>query len=386
MNTHASHLAIEDRRFAAEERIVREELARAGVEVGGSAPWDLHVHDRRAYPELLRGSLGFGEAYMDGLWSAPALDELLLRVFRAELRRDPVSPSTALRGLLARLTNFQSRARAFQVAEAHYDAGNDLFRAMLDERMVYTCGYWKDATTLEEAQVAKMDLVCRKLGFEKGMRVLDVGCGFGSFMAYAAEVYGVECVGYSVSRGQMEVARERCAGLPVTLVLDDYRAIPKAGVQFDRVVSIGMLEAVGHKNFGTFMQVVADALLPTGAALVHTVGSNVTRHRGDPWIDRYIFPNGMLPSVAQLGAAMEGRLVLEDLHNFGPDYDRTLLAWNERFQAAWPSLRHAYDERFKRMWELYLLAFAGGFRARTYQLWQLVMTKPGAPRPPVRES
>ncbi len=378
--------ALVPHRTTPEQRIVGERLARAGVRVGGPAPWDVRIHDPRAYRELLRGSLGFGESYMAGQWSAERLDELCFRIFRAELEKDPVTPEVVMRGLLARLVNLQSRARAFQVAEAHYDAGNDLFRAMLDDEMVYTCGYWKDATDLASAQRAKMDLVCRKLGLEPGMRVLDIGCGFGSFMAYAAESYGVECVGYSVSKGQMEIARERCKGLPVELVLADYREIPRAGVTFDRVVSIGMLEAVGYRNFGTYMQVVADALTPDGAALVHTVGSNVSTRRGDPWIDRYIFPNGMLPSIAQLGEAMEGRLVLEDLHNFGPDYDKTLLAWNGRFQAAWPELRKRYDERFKRMWELYLLAFAGGFRARTYQLWQLVLTKPGAPRPPSRES
>lgn len=384
--TSNSSSALVPHRTTPEQRIVGERLARAGVRVGGPAPWDVRIHDPRAYRELLRGSLGFGESYMAGQWSAERLDELCFRIFRAELEKDPVTPEVVMRGLLARLVNLQSRARAFQVAEAHYDAGNDLFRAMLDDEMVYTCGYWKDATDLASAQRAKMDLVCRKLGLEPGMRVLDIGCGFGSFMAYAAESYGVECVGYSVSKGQMEIARERCKGLPVELVLADYREIPRAGVTFDRVVSIGMLEAVGYRNFGTYMQVVADALTPDGAALVHTVGSNVSTRRGDPWIDRYIFPNGMLPSIAQLGEAMEGRLVLEDLHNFGPDYDKTLLAWNGRFQAAWPELRKRYDERFKRMWELYLLAFAGGFRARTYQLWQLVLTKPGAPRPPSRES
>jgi cyclopropane-fatty-acyl-phospholipid synthase len=369
-----------------EQRIVQARLARAGITVGGDAPWDIRVHDDRAYREMLRGSLGFGESYMAGDFSVGALDELMERLFRSDLTADPLTPEIAARAVLARLVNFQSRARAFQVAETHYDADNDLFRAMLDREMVYTCGYWRDAKDLDEAQRAKMDLVCRKLGLERGMRVLDIGCGFGSFAAYAAETYGVSCVGYSVSKGQMEIARERCKGLPVELVLEDYRNIPAAGRTYDRVVSIGMLEAVGFRNYGSFMQIVADALNPDGAALVHTVGSNVSARRGDPWIDRYIFPNGMLPSIAQLGEAMEGRLVLEDLHNFGPDYDRTLVEWNARFQAAWPTLSQRYDERFKRMWELYLLAFAGGFRARVYQLWQLVLTKPGGARPPSRQS
>ncbi len=358
-------------------------LARAGVELDGRRPFDIRIVDPRACGAMLSGSKGFGESYMAGAWDCDALDALAEKLFAADLTADRPTFDVMARALLARLMNRQSKERAFEVAEAHYDLETAIFERMLDDKLVYTCGYWKDATGLSSAQSAKLDLVCRKLALAPGMRLLDIGCGFGALMKHAAEHYGVTCVGYSVSREQTRIARERCAGLPVEVVIDDYRAIRGS---FDRVASIGMLEAVGYRNYRPFMEVVARVLAPDGIALVHTVGSNVSTRRGDPWIDKHIFPNGMLPSIAQMGRAIEGLLVMEDWHNFGPDYDRTLMAWNDRFQAAWPELSRVTrrGERFKRMWELYLLFFAGGFRARTYQLWQIVLTKPGRSQPSCR--
>ena len=361
------------------QRLVKDQLARAGIVVDGPAPWDMRVHDERAFRAMaLHGSLGFGESYMAGHWDCDALDVLAERLFRNDLTADPRSARVLVHRALAVVRNLQSRARAAEVAEKHYDLGNDLFEAMLDSRMVYTCGYWRDAHDLESAQEAKLDLICRKLDLRPGMRVLDIGCGFGALMKHACERYGVSCTGYSVSREQTEYARRACEGLPVEIVLDDYRTIRG---RFDRVVSVGMLEAVGYKNFRAYMQIAHDALEDDGLFLLHTVGHNRTTRNGDPWIEKYIFPNGMLPSIAQLGAAFEDLFVMEDWHNFGTDYEKTLLAWNARFQEAWPRLRGKYGDTFKRMWELYLLGFAGGFRARAWQLWQIVLTKPGR-RPP----
>ncbi len=362
---------------------VQSILTRAGIMLDGARPFDIRILDPRAYRAMLSGSLGFGEAYMDGWWDCDALDQVMARIFAADLAGDRPDLRVLSRVALAWLTNRQSRARAFEVGRAHYDVGTDVFEAMLDPEMVYTCAYWKDATDLASAQRAKLDLVCRKLGLTPGMRVLDIGCGYGAFMKHAAQHYGVECVGYSVSAEQTRVARERCAGLPVSIVVEDYRSIEGT---YDRVVSIGMLEAVGYRNYRAFMQVVHDHLTTDGLALVHTVGHNRSTRRGDPWSDAYIFPNGMLPSIAQLGAAMEGLLVMEDWHNFGPDYDRTLMAWHERFQQAWPELSARHSDRFKRMWQLYLLGFAGGFRVRSWQLWQIVLSKPGRAQPDCRLS
>jgi cyclopropane-fatty-acyl-phospholipid synthase len=361
-----------------ERKVFEALLSKAGIGLGGTGDADIRILDERAVRRILGdGLLGIGESYMDGQWECARLDLLTERA----LSSGAFSRTPDFRHLptlvKARLFNLQSKRRASHVIEAHYDLGNDLFQAMLDPRMVYSCGYWKEAKTLAQAQEAKLDLVCRKLALRPGMKILDLGCGWGSFMKYAAEKYGVTCTGYSLSQEQTRLGRELCAGLPVEFVLKDYRDV--AG-EFDRVVSIGMLEAVGVRNFGTFMQTVSRALKPGGSALLHTMGSSRSYIHTEVWYDKYIFPNGAIPSIAQLGRAMEGRLVLEDWHCFGTDYDPTLMAWNESFQKAWPKLEKSYSPRFKRMWEFYLLSLAGTFRARYSHLWQLVVSKPGTPR------
>ena len=258
------------------------------------------------------------------------------------------------------------------MGEEHYDLGNDIYEKMLDPRMVYTCGYWRNASDLAKAQEDKLELVCRKLDLKPGMRVLDIGCGWGSFAGYAAEKYGVSVVGVTVSREQASLAIERCAGLDVEFRLQDYRDINE---QFDAIVSLGMFEHVGHKNYRTYMEVLERSMKPESYALLHTIGKNVSAPGVDPWISRYIFPNGEIPSLKQITDAMEPRLIVEDLHNFGPDYDRTLMAWYQNFEAGWSSLKDNYSERFYRMWTYYLRICAGAFRARDLQLWQLVISK-----------
>ncbi len=272
---------------------------------------------------------------------------------------------------------------AKEVAEQHYDLGNDLYRAMLDKRMNYTCAYWKDADNLDDAQEAKLDLVCQKIGAHEKMKILELGCGWGSFAKYAAETYGTNVVGYNISKQQVALGRERCRGLPVELRWQDYR---EADGQYDAVVSIGVMEHVGYKNYPTYMDVVDRCLKPDGIAFVHTIGSNKSITTGEPWTDKYIFPNGQLPSIAQLAKAMEGRFVMEDWHNFGPYYDPTLIAWHANFNRAWPDLKSKYGKRFKRMWDYYLLSSAGGFRSRSQQLWQIVFTRPGTSQPDCRVS
>lgn len=358
--------------------VFAEMLSRAGVTLDGNAPWDIKIRDERAIRRILReGLLGVGESYMDGGWDCAQLDVLTERVLRTGVFERTPDWKHLPTLIKARLFNLQSRRRASHVIETHYDLGNDLFQSMLDERMVYTCGYWKNANTLAQAQEAKMDLVCRKLDLKPGMKVLDLGCGFGSLMKFAAEKYGVECTGYSLSSEQTRLGRELCAGLPVTFVQKDYREVSGS---FDRVVSIGMLEAVGVRNFRAFMKVVSQSLKPGGSGLLHTMGSSRSFAHTEVWFDKYIFPNGAIPSIAQLGQAMEGYLIMEDWHCFGPDYDPTLMAWNENFQKAWPKLQTSYSTRFKRMWEFYLLVLAGTFRARYSHLWQITVSKPGTPR------
>jgi len=369
------------------ERLIRGAAEAAGITIGGSAPYDVAVHDSRFYGRVVRdGSLGLGESYMDGWWDCPAVDQMIARMVRADLRSYVAGNlSVAALAIKARLLNMQSTSRAYDVGRRHYDIGNDLYAAMLDRRMTYSCGYWRDAADLDAAQEAKLDLVCRKIGLREGMCVLDIGCGFGSFAKFAAERYGARVTGLTVSERQRDLGRALCAGLPVDIRLEDYRATTG---HYDAVVSIGMVEHVGYRNYRTYMDVVKRCLAPGAVAFVQPVGGNRSSKRNDPWIHSYIFPNAVLPSVAQLARATEGLFAFEDLHNFGPDYDRTLMAWHANFQRAWPELAAAgrYDERFRRMWSYYLLMSAGGFRSRDTQLYQIVLSNLGARQPECRQA
>jgi cyclopropane-fatty-acyl-phospholipid synthase len=365
--------------------VVEHLLGLAGITVNGDKAYDMQVHNEKLYRRLIAdAALGLGESYMDGWWDAPALDQLIARITAADLEQKVKGNlKLKLQVLKSKFFNFQKRSRAFQVGEQHYDAGNDLYRAMLDKRMAYTCGYWKKARTLDDAQEAKLDLVCKKIGLREGMSVLELGCGWGSFAKFAAERYGAQVTGVTVSKEQVELGNAECKGLPVTIELKDYREV--SGV-YDRVLSIGILEHVGYKNYRTYMEVTDRSLKDDGIAFIHTIGGNISTTMTNPWTDKYIFPNGMLPSIAQIARAMEGLFVMEDWHNFGPDYDKTLMAWYGNFEKAWPRLKEKYDEHFYRMWKFYLLSSAGGFRSRYNQLWQIVMTKTGRVQPDCRIS
>ena len=354
-------------------------LAKADIQIGGSRPQDIQVHDERLWNRVIRhGTLGLGEAYMDGWWDANALDVFIDTVLTAHLDKAiQINFDSIFTVVRAFLLNQQSSSRAFKVGEVHYDLGNDLYKAMLDKRMTYTCGYWSGnppATTLDEAQEAKLDLVCRKIGLKKGDRVLDIGCGWGSFAKYAAQMYGASVVGITISKEQAALARELCEGLPVEIRVQDYRDVNE---KFDHIVSLGMFEHVGVKNYRDYFDVARRCLKEDGLFLLHTIGFALSYTSSDPWIEKYIFPGGLLPSVAQIGKAIEGRFIMEDWHNFGTDYDKTLMVWFKNFDATWPTLRAKYGDRFYRMWKYYLLICAGGFRAREMRLWQIVLSPHG---------
>lgn len=359
------------------QKTFSELVATAGITVNGDRPHDIRVHDDRFYRRtLVQGSLGLGESYIDGWWDCDSVDEFFSRIIRAEpvVRQAERSWPARLGSWAAKVINAQSKKLSAKNARAHYDIGNDLYQAMLDPYMVYTCAYWDKADTLDQAQVAKLDLVCRKIGLKPGQSVLDIGCGWGGFARYAAERYGARVVGYNVSIEQVKWARDRCAGLPVEFRLEDYR---EAEGQYDHVVSIGCLEHVGPKNYRTFLELAHRSLKDDGLLLVHSIGRNTPGLSMDPWIDRYVFPNSVLASASQLAAASEGLFILEDWHSLGADYDKTLMAWYANSERGWDKLPKSYDERFKRMWRYYLLSCAGSFRARTNQLWQVVLSKNG---------
>ncbi len=361
------------------ENLAKEILSIAGIKVNGNNPWDIKVHNKNFYKRAVtEAELGIGESYMDGWWDCEKLDEMIYHVIKVRLdEKVKRKPSILFKLLLARIFNLQSKKRAFIIGKRHYDLGNDLFLNMLDSRMNYSCAYWKNSKTLDEAQENKLELICRKLNLQPGMRVLDVGCGWSAFGKYAAEKYNAETVGITVSKEQVELGKELCKELPVETRLQDYREVDE---QFDRIVSVGMIEHVGYKNYRTYFNVANRCLKQNGLLLLHTIGEVKSLKSSDAWTNKYIFPNSMLPSIAQLGKAIEGLFVIEDLHNFGADYDKTLIAWFKNFNDSWNKLKDKYGERFYRMWKYFLLSSAGAFRARTKnQLWQIVLSKNGVP-------
>lgn len=349
-------------------------LDQEDIIIDGSRPWDITVKDETFYINVFnKGSLGLGESYMNGLWECPQLDEFMYKVINANLGQAVSSNlETFFYYLKSKIYNLQTITKAKEVAQKHYDIGNDLYEHMLDERMIYSCAYWNNATSLEEAQVEKLNLICRKLKLSPGQKVLDIGCGWGGFAKFAAENYQVEVVGITISEEQAKLARKTCEKLPVTIRVEDYRNLTD---KFDRVVSIGMFEHVGYKNYETYMKVVHQVLKDDGLFLLHCIGSNETVTASDPWINKYIFPNGMIPSVAQIGKAIENKFILEDWQNIGLFYDRTLMEWLNRFKTTWPELKGKYDERFYKMWVYYLSCCAASFRAKRNDLWQIVFSK-----------
>jgi cyclopropane-fatty-acyl-phospholipid synthase len=362
--------------------VLTELLALADVHINGDRDWDIQVHDDRVYARMMKdSSLGMGEAYMDGWWDCPKIDEMITRILKAGLEEKIKGNwRLAAQVVAANMFNLQSRRRSVQVADAHYNLDNDMYAQMLGPTMSYTCAYFKGTQDLDRAQDNKHDLVCKKLGLKKGDQVLELGCGWGGFAEFACKNYGVTMTSINVSEAQVKYARERTKGLDATFHLCDYRdtdAYNPEGTLFDKVVSIGMCEHVGHKNYDALFGVAAAQLKDEGLFLLHTIGGNVVKNSIEPWHGKYIFPNGMLPAIRQLAKAFEGKLIMEDWHNFGACYDKTLMAWHENFIASWPTLKTRFDERFYRMFTFYLLSCAGLFRAREAQLWQIVLSKGG---------
>jgi cyclopropane-fatty-acyl-phospholipid synthase len=347
-------------------------LQRAGIEIDGARPTDIQVHDERLYERLLaQGSLGLGEAYMDGWWDVRDLEGFMHKVLAAGLDRSVGRLRDVGAWLYSLLVNRQRRSRAFEVGERHYDLDNALYEAMLDRRMIYSCAYWENATTLDAAQEAKLDLVFGKLGLAPGQRVLDVGCGWGGALRYAVEKYGVHGVGITVAREQVEYAQRAHAGLPVEIRLQDYRDLDGT---FDHIWSIGMFEHVGVSNYRRYMQVIRHCLAPGGRFLLHSIGSRRSTNHTDPWIDRYIFPNSMLPSEEQIRHASGGLFELRHWQRIGRNYERTLRAWRANFERYWVRIG-ARDERFRRMWTYYLSSSAAAFRVGKLDVWQVLLER-----------
>jgi len=360
-------------------------LEPSGIKINGDNPWDIKIINPNFYNRVkAEGSLGLGESYMQAWWECESLDQLFYKLFMAKIpEKIGLSLPLIFNVISAKIFNLQAKNRAFQIGKKHYDLDNKLFSAMLGKTMAYSCGYWRNAPStrlragndLDSAQNAKFDLICRKLNLKQGQKILDIGCGWGGFLKFAAENYKVSGLGATVSKEQADFAKKLCRGLTVEIKLQDYR---ESHGKFDHIVSVGMFEHVGSKNYKIFFKTVKNCLKDDGLFLLHTIGLT-TGYSNDPWINKYIFPNGELPFLKQIASGTEKLFIIEDLHNFGADYDKTLMAWHKNFTRNWEKLKKNYDEKFFRMWSYYLLSCAGNFRSRQTPLWQIVLSQNGIP-------
>ena len=336
----------------------------------------MEIRQRRAVFELLRSpSVGFGECYSKGLIEIRGdLREFINEVSASITRKreDSYFRHKMKSMLYAMRVNSLSRSR--HNVHHHYDLGNDFYKLWLDERMVYTCAYYDTpAATLAEAQVAKLEHVCRKLKLRPGQKVIETGCGWGALALHMAEHHDVNVIAYNNSHEQVAFARERAAAMGlderVTFVEDDYRKIDQ---RCDVFVSIGMLEHVGLLNFRTLGELIKRSLKPDGIGLVHSIGRS---HPGrmDPWIVKHVFPGGHIPSLSEMMSVFEPqRFSVLDVENLRLHYARTCAGWLDNFEAVADQVEDMYDEEFVRMWRLYLAGSSAGFQSGTLQLYQVL--------------
>jgi len=362
-----------------EKEFVEKLLNTAGIKIDGDRDFDIRVKDDRFYKRVLHnGSLGLGESYMDGWWECNSIDQFTEKIISTKITektKDFINVKLIISFLKSKIFNRQNKKKSLEVGEVHYDLGNDFYKKMLDKRMIYTSAYWKNSQDLDEAQKAKLDLVCRKAGLKPGMKILDIGCGWGGLIKYAVENYGVSAVGITISKEQLKYAQDNVKELDAEIRLQDYRDVDE---KFDAIVSVEMFEAVGQKNFKEYMKVANKNLKRGGVFVLQTIGmAKTTSDPRDAWLDKYIFPNGTLPSQSEITKCVEGLFTIEDWHNFGTDYDKTLMEWYKNFKNNWSEFEKQYGEKFYRMWEYYLLLCAGSFRARHIHVWQIVLSKEG---------
>lgn len=360
------------------KEIAKKLLKYADVKINGSRPWDIQVHNEDIYKRVLTdGTLGLGEAYMEGWWDCKSLDTLFTKFLKADLDKKRILTFKEKIGILKNIIfNQQTKRKSLKVAHEHYDLSPDLYMSFLDPYNQYTCGYFKNTKDLNKAQEYKLDLICKKLKLNSKDKVLDIGCGWGGFAKYASSKYGCEVTGITISESQAKYAREFTKGLPVKIIVQDYREIKG---EFDKVLICGMIEHVGLKNYGTIMKIVNNVLKDSGLFLLHTIGTKQAKATPEPWINKYIFPNSIIPTMESITKAAADLFVMEDWHNFSAYYDQTLMAWFKNFNKNWPKLKKQYDEKFYRMFKYYLLICAGTFRSRNNQLWQIVFSKKGVP-------
>ncbi len=363
--------------FSLPRRAIEKKLRTVGIEIDGKNPWDIKINDQRFYARVFsQGSLGLGEAYMMGWWDAERPDLFIEKVLRGGHYANSYSWPSKLLNIKGKVFNRQTRSRSKEVAEQHYNLDTKFFETFLDPYNQYTCAYFSETDELNEAQEKKLDLICRKLQLKEGDTVLDIGCGWGGFAKYAAEKYGCKVVGITISEEQAKSARAFTQNLErgaVDIRVQDYRDLK--GGKFDKISAVGVMEHIGHKNYRQFMETAQRMLKDDGLFFVDTLGQDFSGTAGNPWSDKYIFPNGMAPSLQQITGASAGLLVLEDMQNLGIDYYKTLRKWDENFQRNWPAVQDRYPAETYRMYRYYFNSFAGALKAQRIHDWHVVFSK-----------
>lgn len=363
--------------------IISNLLEKMDIQVGGNRAWDIQIHS----PDFARrvmtmGGLGLGDSYIEGDWDANSVDSFINHILRARLDKEIKSFGMSISSLKSRFHSLAKGQKPWKFQDVLRNLPNEFFEAILGTNMSFTSGYWAaGAKTLEEAQQARRDMTCKKLNLKQGMRLLDAGSGWGGFSAFAAEHYGVECVCISSFKGQHEWASQHYAHLPIEFVQNESLMLDG---MFDCIVSIDRFEHLPQKNYRVYLEMGDRILEEDGLLLLQSTGKNERRLNGKHWFDTHILQNNSLPTIAQIAGATNGLFVMEDMHNFGSDYDKTLMAWYQNFEAAWPALQKQYkfDEKLYRTWKYYLLSSAGAYRANDLQQWQCIFSKQHARNPP----
>ena len=369
------------------EKFVRDLFSQVEIEVNGSNPWDPQVHNPAAYNMMVsRGSVGLGETYMHGYWDCEQLDQFFARVTSVDLRKlIPVNFPTVSLAVGAYLKNRQLPKAAWEVGRMHYDLPDEVWEATLDSAMTGSCAYYRNPTdTLEEAQLNKCRMTLDKVGLKSGHSLLDIGVGWAAFSGLAAQEYGAHPIGITVSEGQKAYIHKRY-GEAIDVRVNPWQET-ELREPVDCIVSAEMFEHVGSDNYRSFFEFCRRSIKEDGLMNLHTIVRHTPSKHIDPWMDKYIYPGGCIPTLGQITTAVHGLFHVVDVHDIGGHYPATLRAWMDNFRRNWDSVKSLGSARlgmdpevFCRMWLYHYMASAGGFMSSRISVHQIVLSPNGVP-------